>query len=229
MTQIAAFGANWFRSLGTPAEPGTRLVTITGAVRQPGVVEAPVGTPLLALLERAGGPTETLSAALVGGFYGTWVSPRAFGAYFSQAGLAPHGASAGAGVIVALPASACGLTETARALAWFAAESAGQCGPCVFGLADIANGFGHFAAGKSGHCDTASPTRQARPDLCTIVRWARDIEGRGACRHPDGAVRLLKSALDVFADDVARHLSGEACQGGERQILAVPAPPRTWR
>ena len=47
-----------------------------------------------------------------------------------------------------------------RRLHGFAAESAGQCGPCVFGLADIANGFGHFAAGKSGHCDTASPTRR---------------------------------------------------------------------
>ena len=116
MTQIAAFGANWFRSLGTPAEPGTRLVTITGAVRQPGVIEAPVGTPLSALLERAGGPSETLSAALVGGFYGTWVSPGAFGACFSGAGLAPHGANPGAGVIVALPVSTCGLTETAGSL-----------------------------------------------------------------------------------------------------------------
>ena len=248
MTQIAAFGAGWFRCLGTPAEPGTRLVTITGAVRHPGVVEAPVGTTVSALLAAAGGHAEPLSAVLLGGFYGTWADPTVFGAGFSQAGLAPYGATAGAGVIVALPATACGLTETARVLSWFAAESAGQCGPCIWGLADVASGFASVTTGTSGGtavpigpAGLVGPARPGRaglgspagatttPAVSTIVRWADDIEGRGACRHPDGAVRLLKSALRVFADDLALHLSGKACSGGHRQVLTVPIPPQTWR
>jgi NADH:ubiquinone oxidoreductase subunit F (NADH-binding) len=253
ITQILTFGAEWFRGLGTPDEPGTRLVTISGAVEQPGVVEAPVGTTVSALLSAAGGYTEPLSAVLVGGFYGTWALRAVADAAFSQAGLAPHGANPGAGVVVALPASACGLTETARVLSWFAAESAGQCGPCIWGLADIASGFASLAAATSGQAarpiapaglagpssrrkraglmkrDGTTPAGATWADVSTIVRWADDIEGRGACRHPDGAARLLRSAIRVFADDLALHRSGTTCSRGHRRVLTVPSPPQTWR
>ncbi|HXW79504.1 MAG TPA: SLBB domain-containing protein [Acidimicrobiales bacterium] len=248
MTQIGAFGSGWFRALGTSTEPGTCLVTITGAVKQPGVIEAPIGTSVSALLTAAGGHAEPLSALLIGGFYGTWAPRAVLDAAFSRAGLAPHGANSGAGVIVALPANACGLSETARVLSWFAAESAGQCGPCVWGLADVASGFASVATATSGRAarpiepdrqvgpsgqrrrtGVARPAGPTAPDLGTLVRWADDIEGRGACRHPDGAVRLLRSALRVFADDLALHLSGETCSGGHRRVLTVPTPARAYR
>ncbi|MBV8980757.1 MAG: NADH-quinone oxidoreductase subunit I, partial [Acidimicrobiia bacterium] len=44
-----------------------------------------------------------------------------------------------------------------------------------------------------------------------LVRWAGQVEGRGACHLPNGAVRLLRSALTVFADDIERHRSGRGC------------------
>ncbi len=218
MAQIAVFGAGWFRALGTGDEPGTRLATVTGAVARPGVVELPVGAPISAWLEAAGGPTEELSAALVGGFYGTWLSCADFGVPFSHVGLAPRGASPGSGVLVALPAGACGLAETSRVLSWFASESTGQCGPCVFGLAHVANHFATVVAGRG-----------SQHDLANVVRWAGLIEGRGGCRHPDGAVRLLRSALAAFGDDAARHAVGDPCPGSQRTVLPVPVPPRTWR
>jgi len=49
----------------------------------------------------------------------------------------PLDAGTGAGLIAALPADACGIAETARLVRYLAAESAGQCGPCLFGLAAI--------------------------------------------------------------------------------------------
>ena len=45
-----------------------------------------------------------------------------------------------------------------------------------------------------------------------LVRWP----GRGACRHPDGAVTLVRSALTVFADDVASHSRGTPCPHWKR-------------
>jgi NADH:ubiquinone oxidoreductase subunit F (NADH-binding) len=220
IAQIASFGAAWFRQTGTRDEPGTTLVTVTGAVARPTVAEVSVGTPVGHILARAGGPAEPLAALLVGGFSGTWI-PAGAGAEtaYSRAGLGQLGASPGAGILIALPAGACGLVETARILRWFAAQSAGQCGPCIFGLGDIARTTVAVAAGRA-----------ASGDVARLRRWAGQIVGRGACRHPDGAVRLLRSALDVFAADLERHLHGRPCAAARQPgRLAVPETLPDWR
>jgi NADH:ubiquinone oxidoreductase subunit F (NADH-binding) len=104
---------------------------------------------------------------------------------FSSAGLADLGAGPGAGLIAALPAGACGLSETARVVRYLAGESAGQCGPCVFGLPAIAGQVERLAEGRG-----------ADPGL--LRRWLSQVDGRGGCAHPDGAVRLVRSALRTF-------------------------------
>lgn len=217
---VAAHGPEWFRSLGTPDEPGTSLVTVTGAVARPSVFEVALGTPMADVVARAGGAVEPLQALLLGGYFGTWVPARsALSAPYSRAGLAPLAASPGAGVVVALPVSACALVETARVLAWFAGESAGQCGPCVFGLRALADTSAALARGDA-----------RADDVARLRRWASEIEGRGACHHPDGATALLRSALAVFADDVDRHAAGVPCEGADAApILRVPAPGQGWR
>ena len=75
-----------------------------------------------------------------------------------------------------------------------AGQSAAQCGPCVFGLRAIADAT---AAARS--------RRAERDDLARIERWSRQLAGRGACRHPDGAVGLLLSALRVFGPEWELH------------------------
>src|SRR5439155_23142077 len=70
---IAREGAEWFRELGTPDEPGTALVTLLGAVARPGVLEAELGTPISELVRWSGGLTSPANALLVGGYFGTWL------------------------------------------------------------------------------------------------------------------------------------------------------------
>jgi NADH:ubiquinone oxidoreductase subunit F (NADH-binding) len=185
---IARRGAAWFREVGTDEQPGTFLATVTGSVRQPGVVEAAYGVPLSDLISQAGGPSEPLQAVLVGGYHGVWLPPSAFSAPMSSAGLAPWGASPGAGVVVALGRSESGLAATARIAAYLAGEGARQCGPCLNGLPAIATVLGRMAHGEP------------EPDLPRQVEWlTRLVEGRGACHHPDGTARMVRSALAVFS------------------------------
>jgi NADH:ubiquinone oxidoreductase subunit F (NADH-binding) len=192
---IARFGAGWFRELGTEADPGSALVTISGAVGAPGVYELAFGTPMTDLLAAAGGPTEELRALLVGGYFGTWVDVRrAANLRLAREDLRSVGCTLGSGVVIALGRSACGLHESARVIDYLAAESAGQCGPCVYGLRAIADGVGALAAG------TASTADHDR-----VLRWTRDVRGRGACHHPDGAVRFVQSVLDVFGGEIEEH------------------------
>jgi NADH:ubiquinone oxidoreductase subunit F (NADH-binding) len=208
---IARYGPSWFRSAGTDAEPGTALVTLSGAVADPGVYEVALGTRLADLVRQAGGVTDPIQAVLVGGYFGTWTRPDVVAAPLSQEGLRPFGARLGARAIVALPAGACGLRETARVVHYLAGSTAGQCGPCVHGLAAIDGAFRELAAG-----DRVDRRSQ-------LARWVDTVRGRGACRHPDGTAAFAASALDVFADEVELHLAGR-CSGDGRSILPVPDP-----
>lgn len=212
---IARFGADWFRSVGSAELPGTLLVTVAGAVLRPGVYEVPGGTALGAALQCAGGLVEQAQAVLVGGYAGSWLAvPEALDAPLTHEGLRTAGSALGVAVLLALPAAACGLAQTAHLLRYLAAESAGQCGPCTFGLPAIATDLADLVVGRGGHAVLERLTRR----LGVIPR-------RGACAHPDGAVRLAAGALRVFAADLNEHLHGRSCSGAGHQPL-FPIPGR---
>jgi NADH:ubiquinone oxidoreductase subunit F (NADH-binding) len=210
---IARFGSDWFRAVGTPDEPGSALVTVSGAVAEPGVYEVALGAPLRELVTLAGGVTEHVRAFLVGGYFGGWLGERdAAEASLLEAELRPRGATLGARAIVVLPTSACGICETARAMRYLADSSAGQCGPCLHGLDAIARSFERLAA------------QQGQDERKQLARWIGQVRGRGACRHPDGAAAFATSALKVFAREAELHLEGR-CEG-QRQVLPTPAVTR---
>ena len=212
---IARHGPAPFRARGIAGEPGTCLITISGAVTQPGVVEADRGTPLWDIARRAT-PSEPVQALLVGGYGGTWVAPEHFSTPYASMPLSAIGATAGVGVIVVLGESSCGIAETARIVRYLADQSAGQCGPCVFGLPAMADDMARLAR---GYTDAGLPAR--------LQRRLGEISGRGACRHPDGAVGLVRSCLRVFAGDVAAHANGEPCVHSNRPTsLRFPSARR---
>ena len=134
---------------------------------------------------------------------------------FDDDSLRPIKATTGAGIVVALPLNACGIRETARIVRWMAGESARQCGPCAFGLPALADDLELLASG-----------RRAEQTLSRLQSRASVIEGRGACRHPDGVVRLVRSALEVFAADVVRHANGNPCVHAQSTVVHVPATQR---
>jgi NADH:ubiquinone oxidoreductase subunit F (NADH-binding) len=196
MALIARYGPDWFRAAGTLAEPGTFLATLSGPVAAPGVYEFGYGIPVGSMLAAAGGATEPLQALLVGGYHGAWI-PADTGIAISRGGLDRYGASPGAGIVVPLPVRSCGLTASARILTYLAGQSARQCGPCVNGLPRLAETF----AGLAG--------RRPHPaQLAEVERLSRLVDGRGACKHPDGTVRFIRSSLRMFAPDVRAHLAG---------------------
>ena len=209
---IARYGASWFRAVGTAQEPGSMLVTILGAVNQPCVREIAIGTSLQETLSLAGGAAAPLQALLLGGYYGSWVDTAAAETMpFSSEGLAILGAGAGAGLIAALPQDACGLAETARVVRYLADESARQCGPCLFGLDAIAGELQRLAEGRTS-------------DLSMLRRWLGQVDGRGACSHPDGVAGLIRSALEVFKPELGQHAQGWCC--ATRTANVLPVRPR---
>ncbi len=210
---IARYGARWFREAGRADAAGTMLTTVSGAVAQPGVYEIEAGTDVGEVLAMAGAEMAAQSV-LIGGYFGTWHEIGEVARLpFTAAGLRPFGAAPGAAVLYVLPPARCGLAEAARILSYLASQSAQQCGPCIFGLPAIADDLAQLAS--------------ARPEGDLLGRMQRrfgQIAGRGACRHPDGAVRMAESALRTFAADAHAHARRRTCLATQRPR---PHPPQS--
>jgi NADH:ubiquinone oxidoreductase subunit F (NADH-binding) len=210
---IARYGPGWFRAIGTPAAPGSALVTVAGAVREPGVHEIALGTSVRDIIAAAGGPAAPPQAILGGGYFGGWLpATSALDLPASGPSLRAAGASLGAGILAVLPEHACGIAETARIARYLAGQSAGQCGPCVNGLPAIAEALEYIAwRGRDGRTQS------------WLTQLLRIVEGRGACHLPDGMTRLVGSALRVFAADLHRHVRRGPCDRAAGPG-AVPVP-----
>jgi NADH:ubiquinone oxidoreductase subunit F (NADH-binding) len=215
---IARHGDRWFRSAGVPEAPGTMLLTVDGSIARPGVYEIELGMPVGAVLMRAGGLTEPPQAILTGGYFGTWLpADLAWHLPLTRRDVTAAGGALGAGIIIALPESSCGLAETARVLRYLGGETAGQCGPCVFGLPALADALADLAYQGERR------VHGGVPELIGLV------EGRGACKHPDGAAQLARSALRAFSADVIRHRERGPCAGVRRRpVLPIPGDMADW-
>ncbi len=195
---ISRHGGEWFATIGDPDAPGTTLVTVGGAVGNPGVIEVPTGTRVADLLQACGGLTGPVEGFLTGGYGGAWVSAEALIAtQWAPQPVAGAGGVVGAGILWALSPDLCPLDEMARVAQWMAGESAGQCGPCRFGLPSVAEDVALLA----GRHVTGEDLARLSDRLSLVVN-------RGGCKHPDGTARFVTSGLRTFADEVALHTSG---------------------
>jgi len=205
---IARKGPRWFRSVGTETEPGSMLATIRRADGRPRIIEVPLGIPLKDLT----GEINPASAVLIGGYHGTWLTgSEAMELTLDNRSLAPAQARVGAGIVITLPPDRCGLVETANVVRYLALESAGQCGPCLNGLPRIAAALAEIAGGRA-----------RLQTVADVERWAGLVAGRGACHHPDGTVRFVRSALRTFAAELDLHQRGRCSARVTRPFLPIP-------
>ena len=198
---IARFGEAWYRSAGRLELRGTALVTLSGGAPEQGVREIELGTTVGELAADAGARADEIRAVVLGGYFGTWAPvDEAWMLPLDPAVMKRHDLTFGCGIVGLLPATVCGVSATAEIMAFMARESAGQCGPCLHGLRAIGGATARLASGLAG-----------ADELGDVERWTSQVGGRGACHHPDGAVQLMASALDVFGDEFVHHARTGRC------------------
>ncbi|MEV6961508.1 NADH-ubiquinone oxidoreductase-F iron-sulfur binding region domain-containing protein [Streptomyces sp. NPDC051207] len=205
----ARIGPDRYGNTGLYDEPGTVMLTVSGAVARPMVIEVPTGVPLRYVLRLAGAPPLP-QGVLTGGYHGKWIDPaRLDEAVVSRNSLDRAGGSLGAGAILPIGQDTCPLGESLRVAQWLAGESAGQCGPCSLGLpaaarglADVLNGGGPAA-------------------LEALRQVARNVKRRGACSHPDGSAMFIESTVRAFTDDLAAHVLGHGCGRPVQGVLPL--------
>jgi NADH:ubiquinone oxidoreductase subunit F (NADH-binding) len=214
---IARFGAEWFRSVGTQGSPGSTLLTVSGRWPEPRIVEAPLGQPLGEILGLAPGVERTVQGVLLGGYGGGWLTPsEALAMPLTEEAARHRGSSIGAGVVVLLPGDVCPLLEVSRVVRYLEGQGAGQCGPCVHGLDALAGVMESLAV----------QPRTLRNGLSDIPTLCALVDGRGACAHPDGVARFVRTALRVFEGHADLHLQRGPCHATHPPVLPLPATRR---
>ena len=189
-------GEEEYAAIGTPDEPGGTLLTLIAPGSEPVVREAAYGDRLRDHLPK----TRHGRPAMVGGFHGAWATWETLAnARVSVTRMRRLGVPLGAGVVLTAPDGVCPVRLTGEVLDYLAGQSAGRCGPCFNGLPALARAYQALVDGRGGRARVA--------ELSALV------ERRGACAHPDGTVRLVRSLLATFDEEISAHADG-SCRDG---------------
>jgi NADH:ubiquinone oxidoreductase subunit F (NADH-binding) len=196
---LVSLGVREYAGVGDPEEPGTTLLTLVGDVPHAGVVEVPTGLPAATLLGGGdGGPV------LIGGYHGHWVADVGE-LRLARPALRAAGTPLNAGVIARLPGAGCALAEVSAVASWLARQSAGQCGPCLFGTSAVAGDVRALLHGRPA------------PDVTARLRG---LTRRGACAHPDGTAAFVSSALAALTAEIRAHAQHGGC--GRPYLATLP-------
>ena len=160
-------GVRRFASIGLNEARGTRLVSLSGAVRRPGLAEVPMGTTVRQVIDLVGGGVaegRALGFAAVGGPSSGLLPASELDAPLRPGMLHASGVVMGAGGITVFDNRASPVQVAARLSRYNAAESCGKCTPCREGAPRIAEAMDRLAAGEP----RGSDLRDLR-DLAEIV------------------------------------------------------------
>jgi len=190
---IVVRGAEWFRSLGTAASPGTIVCTVVGDVVRPGVVEVELGTPLRQVLDACGGPHPGRAIrAVFSGVSNPVLTASDLDTPLSYEAMEGAGSGLGAAGFIVYDDTAC-MVEVGRMWSRFlAVESCGQCPPCKYATGEVA-GLG----------DEAQVERISERLLI--------VADGNRCFLPVQEQRVISSILRRFPEDVVAHLEGRGC------------------
>lgn len=203
LPDIILKGVEWFRSVGTASNPGTKLVNLAGAVYRPGLYEMPLGTSLQSIIDTCGGgATGELSAVLVGGPSGSILPTSLLDTPFDVQTLQDVGGILGAGGIVPLTTAQCPVAAIRDLVAYNSRESCGKCTPCREGTVRLLNLFEDVRLG------------QARPDTLGVLDDLNDVLAFGSlCGLGQMAPNPVRALRRHFPDQIQEHLAGRCAAG----------------
>ena len=201
---ILAHGVEWYQSLGSGGDFGTKLFGVSGRVKNPGCWELPFGVSIREVIEGYGGGMQegfTLKAFLPGGGSTDFLTPAHLDTPLTYAAIGELGSRLATGTMILLDNKTCPIGMIGNLMKFFAHESCGFCTPCRDGLPWVDTIFRDLESGKGSFKDIDV--------LKDHVGYLGP--GRTFCALAPGATAPLGSGLRLFADEFAAHVSGAKC------------------
>ena len=195
-------GGEWFAKLGFGKSGGTRLFSVSGHVRKPGLYEASHGITLCELIEAAGGVPEgrQLKAVIPGGISAKILRADEVGVRMDFDSLLAAGTMAGSAGVIVMDDTTCMPSALWYASKFFAHESCGQCSPCREGTGWIFKIVDRILRGEG------------RPqDLDILLNVSGNMEGRTICVFADAAAWPVQSYIAKFREEFEFHVREKRC------------------
>ena len=211
---IVCDGAEAFKRVGSAATPGTKLVSVTGAVASPGVYEVAFGVTLGEILEHAGGsPAAKMKGLHVGGPTGGILNATRTGVVFDYEALKAAGTHMGSAQIRVIAPDVCIVNEAATLFDYLAKETCGICVPCRVGTKRV-EGILEGIYSDLGRTD----------DLPWLGELADHLDRFSLCGFGITSASILRTTLSEFAEDYRSHINDHRCPTG----TCAPARSRRY-
>lgn len=204
-------GAEAFKKVGTENSPGTKVLALSGKIKNVGLVEIPMGTTLRQLVEEIGGGIpngKAFKAVQTGGPSGGCIGPELLDTPIDFDRLAEIGSMMGPGGMIVLDEDVCAVDVARFYMDFIVDESCGKCTPCREGtkrmleiLIDITEGRGD---------ETSIPR---------LERLARTTELASLCGLGQTAANPILSTLKSFRDEYEAHIKEKRCPAGVCKAL----------
>lgn len=192
--------------LGVAVRPsGTKVVSVSGAVSRPGVVEVPLGTSIAEIVgELAGGDAgDDVLGVHIGGPGGVSLTRSQLDTTVDFGSLRSHEANLGSGSLVVLGAGSCPVALARFFVAFCAEESCGTCPPCRIGTGVMLNLLDRISSGEA-----------EVSDLCRLEQLCRHIRRTSLCELGRNAAGSVLASLRNFRENYELHLAGRGCPTG---------------
>jgi len=208
---IVAIGGDEFAKFGTPTSTGTKVFSLVGKVKNTGLVELPLGTPLGSIVYQMGEGTGTkkrIRAVQTGGPSGGCVPVEHFNTPVDYESLQKLGTIMGSGGMVVMDQDNCMVDVVRYFVEVTYGESCGKCVPCREGLAQALALLNKITHGEA-----------TMDDLDTLERLSYVIRDASLCGLGQTAANPVLSTLRYFRDEYEKHIIQKRCKAGVCESL----------
>lgn len=200
---ILSKGPQWYSSIGSDKSKGTKVIALTGKIRNTGLIEIPMGMPLSDIIYKVGGGIEDdrlFKAVQTGGPSGGCIPQQYIDLPVDFEGLASVGSMMGSGGMVVLDETDCMVNICKFFLEFTQAESCGKCVPCRLGTKRLLEILTRIVDGEG-----------RKGDIELLQSLAEDVRDSSLCGLGMSAPNPILSTLKYFRHEYEAHIHQKKC------------------
>ncbi|MBN1949489.1 MAG: 4Fe-4S binding protein [Candidatus Cloacimonetes bacterium] len=206
-------GADWYSSTGKSrkSSPGTKVLTMTGDIVNPGIIEVPLGTTLREIIYDIGeglADQGQLKAVQTGGPSGGFLPVELLDLPLDYESLSEAGSMIGSGNISVISHKTCIVDTVRYSVSYLKDESCGKCTPCREGLIALSGILNRITSGQG-----------KEGDIELMARIAESMQLASLCALGQTAANPVLSTIRYFRSEYEQHIRDGKCSAGVCKAL----------